>query len=91
MTKTAKLFGVSRAAVSKLMTTYINHRRTSSVKRNSGRKPKLSERDRHTLKRIVSINPRNTAAKVTTELNIHLEDCFQKYSLTRTSQIQYPW
>ena len=51
----------------------------------------ISERDRRTLKRIVSINHRSTAAKVTAELNIHLEDCFHKNSLTRASQIQDPW
>jgi len=72
VTKTAILLGVSKAAVSKVMTSYTNHGRTSSAKRNSGRKPKLSERDRHTLKRIVYINHRSTAAKVTAELNIHL-------------------
>jgi Holliday junction resolvase RusA-like endonuclease len=56
------------------MTVYTNHRKSSSAKRNSGRKPKLSERNRSTLKRIVSENHRPTAAKVTAELNIHLED-----------------
>jgi hypothetical protein len=34
----------------------------------------LAERDRHTLRRIVSKNDRITAAQVTAELNIHLED-----------------
>jgi hypothetical protein len=46
---------VLRAAVSKIMTAYKNHGKTSA-KRNSGRKPKLSERDLHTLKRIMSKN-----------------------------------
>jgi len=54
------------------------HVRTSSAKRNSGRKPRLSERYRCTLKRIVSLNHRCTPAKLTAELNIHLEDCFHK-------------
>ena len=62
-----------RAAVSKVTTTYTNHGRTSSAKRNSGRKPKLSEMDCCTLKRIVSVNHRCTVAKVTAEINIHLE------------------
>ena len=47
--KMATLLGVSRAAVSRVMTTYNNHGRTST-KGNSGQKPKLGERNRHTLK-----------------------------------------
>ena len=90
VTKTATLLGVSRAAVSKVMTTYTNLGRTTSAKRSS-QKPKLSERDRRTLKRILYINHRNTAAKVPAELNIHLEDRFHKNSLTRASQNQHPW
>jgi len=70
--------------------TYTNHGRTSSAKSNSGWKPKLSEMDHHTLKKIVSINYITAAAKVTAELNIHLEDCFNKNSLMRASQIQHP-
>ena len=34
------------------------------------------DRDRHIMKRIVPKNHRTTAAKVTAELNIHLEDTF---------------
>jgi len=90
VTKTATLLGVFRAAVYKVMMTYTHHGRTSA-KRNRGQKPKLNERDRRTLKRIVSINQRSTAAKVTAELNVHLEDCFHKNSLMRASQIQHPW
>ena len=40
VTKPATLLGVFRAAVSKVMKTHTNH-----GKRNSGRKPKLSERE----------------------------------------------
>jgi len=58
--------------------TYTNHGKTAE--RNSGRKSKLSGRDRRTLKRIVSINHRSTAAKVTAELHNHLEDFPQKES-----------
>ena len=60
VTRTATLLGVSKAAVSKVMT-YANHGRTSSAKRNSGQKQKLSERNCHKLKRIVSVNQRSTA------------------------------
>ena len=47
----ASVTKMHRAAVSKVMMTY-----TLSTKRNSVRKPKLSERDHGTLKRNVSIN-----------------------------------
>jgi hypothetical protein len=43
------------------------------MKRNSGQKSTLTERDHLTLRRIVSKN-HTTAAQVTAELNIHLEN-----------------
>jgi len=64
VTKTATSLGVYRAAISKVMTAYTNHGKTSSAKRSSGRKPKLSERDHRTSKSIVSKNHQTTAAKV---------------------------
>jgi len=42
VTKTATLLGASREAVSKVMTAYTDHWKTSSAKKNNGRKPKLS-------------------------------------------------
>ena len=74
MTKTATSLGVSRAAVSKVMMAYTNHGKTSSAKKNCGRKLQLSERDCQTLRMKVSKNYRTTAAKVKAELNIYLED-----------------
>ena len=74
VTKIANVLGVSITAVSIVMTAYTNHRKTPLATRTTGRKPKLTERDRRTLKRIVSKNDRTTAAKVTPELNIHLAD-----------------
>ena len=70
VTKTVILLGVSRAAVSNSMTAYTNHGNTSSATRTCGRKRKLGERDRRTLKRIVFKSDRTTAAKVTAEFNI---------------------
>jgi hypothetical protein len=56
------------------MIAHTNHGKTSSAKGNSGRNPKLSERDHRMWKRIVSKNHRTAAAKVTAELNILLID-----------------
>jgi hypothetical protein len=39
------LLGMSRAAVSKVMTEYTNHGNASPANRNSDRKPKRSERE----------------------------------------------
>jgi transposase len=64
MTKTATLLGVSRMTVSKVMSAYTNHGKTSSSKRNSGRRSTLTEGDRRILRRIVSKNHRTTAAQV---------------------------
>jgi transposase len=76
VTKTATLLGVSSATVFKVMSAYTNRGKTS-VKRNSGRRSTLAERDRHTLS-IVLKNHRTTAVQVTAELNIHFEDRFHK-------------
>jgi hypothetical protein len=67
------LLSVFNEAVSKAMTAYTNHGKTLSAKRNSGHKPKLSERDHQTMKRTASKNHRTTAAKETAELNIQIE------------------
>jgi transposase len=72
--KTVTLLDVSRATVSEVMSAYTSHGKTTSARRNSGRKSTLSERDHHTLRRIVSKNHKTTAAQVIAELNIHLED-----------------
>jgi transposase len=74
VTKTATLLGVSRAAVSKVMSAYRNRGKTTSVKRDSRRKLTLTERDCFTLRRIFPKNHRTTAAQMTAELNILLED-----------------
>jgi hypothetical protein len=46
------------------MSTYINHGKTTSAKRNSGWKSTLTERDRHALRKIVSKNHTTAAAQV---------------------------
>jgi transposase len=69
MTKTATLLSISRATVSKVMLAYTNHGKTTSVKGNSGRKSTLTERDRRTVRRVVSKIHRTTAAQVTEQQN----------------------
>ena len=73
VTKTSELFGVVRITVSKVMTTFEKDGKTSSLKQNSGRKRKLSDKNRRTLTRIVRKNHQNTALKITAKLNNHLE------------------
>jgi IS30 family transposase len=45
VTKTATLLGVLTATVSRVMSAYMNNGKTGSVKRNSGQKSTLTERD----------------------------------------------
>jgi transposase len=72
--ETAALLGVSRVTVSKVMSLYTNHGKTTPAKRNCGQKSTLTVRDQHTLRRIVWKNRRTTTTKMTAELNIHHED-----------------
>jgi predicted transcriptional regulator len=69
-TRSATLLRVSTATVSKVMSAYTNHEKTTPATRKIGRKLTLTERDRRTLRRTVSKNHITTAA----ELNIHLEE-----------------
>jgi hypothetical protein len=65
MTKTVTLLGILRVTVSSVISAYMNHGKTTSVKRNNGQKL--------TLRRIVWKNHTTSATHVTAELNIHLE------------------
>ncbi|KAA0194228.1 hypothetical protein HAZT_HAZT000760 [Hyalella azteca] len=69
------MLDVSRGTVSKIITTVFERKgKTSSAKHRSGRKSKLSERDRRFLNRIVRDNRITTAVKITVELNGHLQN-----------------
>jgi hypothetical protein len=73
VTKTGTLLGVSTATVSEVMSAQTIHGKTTSAKRNRGRKSTLTERY-HRILRIASKNRRTIAAHVTAELNIHPEN-----------------
>jgi hypothetical protein len=73
--KMATSLDLSRAGVSKVMSAYTNHWMTTSTKKNSGQKSTVRERDRRTLRRIVSKNQNYCiTGERTAELHIHLED-----------------
>jgi DNA-binding CsgD family transcriptional regulator len=65
------------------MTAFKNLGKALSARRNTGRKPKLSERERRILKGIVSGSHRTAATKVTAELSIHLDEHFHKKTIQR--------
>jgi predicted transcriptional regulator len=90
--KTATLFGVSRAPVSKVMSAYTNHGKTASAMRSDGRNSTLTERDRRTLRRAVSKNHRTTAVQMAGQQNLIfiLKTLFPQKCPTLTSQIQHP-
>ena len=71
-TKTAELPGYSKATISRIMTEFKKHEKTSGNRNNSGRNFKLTDNDRRALKHIVGRKHLTTAAKVTVELNQHL-------------------
>ena len=73
VTETARMLGVSRDSVSKVMTSFEREGKTSTAKHKSGLKSKLSERDHQTLNQIVRKDRQNSASKITAELNKHLQ------------------
>ena len=70
--KTAKLFGLARSNVSKVMTAFEKEGKTSSLKQNSRRKRKPPDTDCRILTRIFRKDHKNTTSKITTELNDYL-------------------
>jgi predicted transcriptional regulator len=62
VTKTATLLRVSRAMVSKVMSAYTIHGKTTSAKWISGQKSAFTERDHHTLRGVVLKNHTSAAA-----------------------------
>lgn len=74
VSETANIVGAGRSTVSTVMTAYSKEGKTSSAKHNSGRKSKLTDRDRRALKRIVARKHKTTASQITSEMNTHLQE-----------------
>ncbi|GFT98794.1 transposable element Tcb1 transposase [Trichonephila clavipes] len=72
VTETSQLLGASKVTVSEVVTACTQREKTSSTKQNSGRKQKLSEKDRRVLKRFEMSKKRAAAAKITSDLNQYL-------------------
>ena len=92
-TKTFELFSLARSTVLKEMIAFEKKGKTSSLKQKSGRKRKLSNRERRTLTWIVEKDHKNTAPKITTEFNDHLEKPLSSKTVRRvlrdfTGQLQ---
>ena len=65
------------------MTAFEKEGKTSSLKQNSRRKEKLFDRDHRILTRIVRKDHKNTASKITTELNDHYENSVSPKTVRR--------
>ena len=74
LTKRAELFGVAKSTVSKVTTVFEEEGKSSSLKQNSGRKRKISDRNRRILSRIVRKDHQKIAPKIIEELIDHLEN-----------------
>ena len=81
VTKTAKLFGLARSTVSKVMIAFGKQGKASSLKQTSGRKRKLFNWDRLTLTRVVRKNHKNMTPKITPALNEHFENPLERSSI----------
>ena len=77
VTKTVQMFGVSRSNVSKVMIVFEKEKKLSSEKHKSGRKSKLSERDRRTYIKLL-------------ERTVELQCLKLLLSLMNTLKIQFP-
>ena len=70
----ASMAGILRSTVSKVMRAFEKEGKASLQQQKSGRKWKLSHRERRNLTQNVRKDHKNTALKITAELNDHFEN-----------------
>ena len=91
-TKMVELFGGARSTVLKVMTAFEKKGKTSSLKQNSGRKRKVSDRDCWILMWSFRKDHKNTALKTTPELNEHLENpIYSKTVKRQLHKVRFHW
>ncbi|GFU41347.1 transposable element Tcb1 transposase [Trichonephila clavipes] len=74
VTETAIYLGRARSTVSAVMTAYKKCGNVTSGKHNSGRKRKLTDRDKRVLTRIVARKRKQSLSQITSEVNSHLRN-----------------
>ncbi|GFV35330.1 transposable element Tcb1 transposase [Trichonephila clavipes] len=74
VTETAIYLGCARSTLSAVMTAYKKCGNVTSGKHNSGRKRKLTDRDKRVLTRIVARKRKQSLSQITSEVNSHLRN-----------------
>ncbi|GFT90799.1 transposable element Tcb1 transposase [Trichonephila clavipes] len=74
VTETAIYLGRARSTVSAVMTAYNKCGNVTFGKHNSGRKRKLTDRDKRVLTRIVARKRKQSLSQITSEVNSHLRN-----------------
>ncbi|GFU85225.1 transposable element Tcb1 transposase [Trichonephila clavipes] len=83
VTETAIYLGRARSTVSAIMTAYKKCGNVTSGKHNSGRKRKLTDRDKRVLTRIVARKRKQSLSQITSEVNSHLRNPISARTIQR--------
>ncbi|GFW54956.1 transposable element Tcb1 transposase [Trichonephila clavipes] len=83
VTETAIYLGRARSTVSAVMTAYKKCENVLSGKHNSGRKRKLTNRDKRVLTRIVAQKRKQSLSQITSEVNSHLSNPISARTIQR--------
>ncbi|GFV10438.1 transposable element Tc1 transposase [Trichonephila clavipes] len=89
VTETAIHLGRARSTVSAVMTAYKKCGNVTSGKHNSGRKRKLTDRDKRVLTRIVARKLKQLLSQITSEVNSHLRNPISAITVQRELHASY--